>query len=335
MEFVWRVSPGVPGPDGVRALLDGEPAGEGTYRIYRDVPFVLDVPAGMQVIQDGFYSRHYYRRPPPPDAPRFHVRLVDADTGSALFIDPDTGREINRVTTSPDVDALFDQIVASIRRVEVASTPAPTPVACTHPTAADCIRAVYLGAPGDYAQVAAIPAAALLTTDADGRYHVERGQQVTVVTAAPLPAGWTRFWLDWSPLEFGTPSPLSFSQLIQPVGTTYTFTPTADEAASTLITFDLTAARPFIRPRPDGKPELGDVVVTTVFSVETTSPRYNSYDTTGAVATAGSYAFIEDPADTTSAVTTYEALRGVCQQRSDSDPGQRSDGDPLRRHDRC
>ena len=179
---------------------------------------------------------------------------------------------------------------------------------CATATAADCIRAVYLGAPGDYAQVADIPADTLLTPDADGRYQVERGQQVTVVTAAPLPAGWTRFWLARTPLTTD-PSPLSHEQLVPPVGTTYTFTVTEDEAASTLITFDLKQARPFVRPRPDGKPEIGATVVTTVFSVETSSPRYSSYDTTGAVATAGSYAFLSDPADTTTAATTYEALR--------------------------
>ena len=205
----------------------------------------------------------------------------------------------------------------------VVALPAPTPTAtatrtptvvatpatrCATTTAADCIRAVYRGAPGDYVQVADIPAAALLTPDADGRYQVERGQQVTVVTAAPLPAGWTRFWLARTPLTTD-PSPLSHEQLVPPVGTTYTFTVTEDETASTLLTFDLKAARPFVRPRPDGKPEIGATVVTTVFSVETSSPRYNSYDTTGAVATAGSYAFLADPADTTSAVTTYEALR--------------------------
>ena len=37
--------------------------------------------------------------------------------------------------------------------------------------------------------------------------------------------------------------------------------------------------------------------------------RYNHFDTTGAVATPGSYAFLADPDDMTSAVTTYEALR--------------------------
>ena len=178
---------------------------------------------------------------------------------------------------------------------------------CAEPAGADCIRAVYLGAPGDYAQVSDIPAEVLLTPATDGRYYVERGRQVTVVTAAPLPTGWTRFYLQQTPL--GTPSPVSFSQLIKPVGTTYTFTPTTDPGAPTLITFDLKQARPFIRPRPDGKPEIGDTVVTTVFSVEASTLSYGTYDTTGAVATAGSYAFVSDPADTTTAVTTYEALR--------------------------
>ncbi len=181
---------------------------------------------------------------------------------------------------------------------------------CATTTASDCIRAVYRGAPGDYAQVSDIPSGVLITPGTDGRYYVERGQQITVVTAAPLPSGWTRFYLERSPLQFGTPSPVSFSQLIPPVGTTYTFTPTADEGGSTLVTFDLKEARPFVRPRPDGKPEIGAAVVTTVFSVETTSPRYGSYDTTGAVATAGSYALLTGSGDDEAAVTTYDGLRG-------------------------
>ena len=180
---------------------------------------------------------------------------------------------------------------------------------CATTTASDCIRAVYLGAPGDYAQVQDIPAEVLLTPNSDGRYYVERGQQVTVVTAASLPTGWTRFWLEVSPREFGKPSPVSASRLVPPVGTTYTFTVTEDEAASTLITFDLKRARPFVRPRPDGKPEIGDTVVRTVFSVETDTLSYNSYDTTGAVTIPGSYAFLSDPDDTTTATTTYEGLR--------------------------
>ena len=178
---------------------------------------------------------------------------------------------------------------------------------CAITTDADCIRAVYRGAPGDYAQVQDIPADVLITAAGDGRYYLEREQQITVVTAAPLPTGWTRFYLERSPVS---PSPVSTSQLIKPIGTTYTFTVSEDEAAATLITFDLKQARPFVRPRPDGKPEIGDTVVTTVFSVEAETLSYNSYDTTGAVSTAGSYAFLtEDDEGEMAAVSTYEALR--------------------------
>ena len=40
-----------------------------------------------------------------------------------------------------------------------------------------------------------------------------------------------------------------------------------------------------------------------------TTFRYDTYDTTGTVSTPGSYAFLSDPDDTSTAVTTYEALR--------------------------
>ena len=136
---------------------------------------------------------------------------------------------------------------------------------CAMATNADCIRAVYLGAPNDYAQVQDIPAELRLAPDNDGRYRVRRGEQVTVVTAARLPSGYTRFYLQRTPLS--SPSPLSYERLIPPVGTTYTFTPTLDGEGATLITFDLTAARPRPLPRPGQKPELGAVVVTTVFRV--------------------------------------------------------------------
>ena len=139
----------------------------------------------------------------------------------------------------------------------------PPPDRCQTPTDPTCIRAVYLGAPDDYAQVTDIPADLLLTPNSDGRYYVERGRQYTVVTAARLPTGWTHFYLQQTPV--GNPPPVSASRLIPPVGTTYTFTLTTDPAGATLITYDLKRSRPFVRPRPDGKPEIGDTVVTTQF----------------------------------------------------------------------
>ena len=126
----------------------------------------------------------------------------------------------------------------------------------------DCIRAVYLGAPDDYPQVQDIPAELLLAPDDDGRYRVRRGEQVTVVTAAPLPTGYDRFILN--PRPTGPPDPLSQRRLIPPVGTTYTFSLSTDVQAAELVTLDLHAAR--TRPG-SSKPIPGAVVVTTVFRV--------------------------------------------------------------------
>ena len=134
----------------------------------------------------------------------------------------------------------------------------------TDPT---CIRVVYIGAPDDYTNVADIPENLTFTPNSEGRYEVGRGEQITVVTGgASLPAGYTRFYLQRAPLTT-SPSPVSASQLIPPVGTTYTFTPTTDPEGAALITFNLTAARPLPQSRPGQKPELGDVVVTTQFEV--------------------------------------------------------------------
>lgn len=184
---------------------------------------------------------------------------------------------------------------------------------CATPTAADCIRAVYLGAPGDYAQVQDIPADKLLSPDADGRYRVERGQQITVVTAAALPSGWTRFYLERTPDQV-TVSPTSYERLLPPVGTTYTFTVNADERGANLITFDLHAARPLPVQRPGVKPELGDVIVSTEFLLHRV--RYNMLDGTGAPRTAGSYSFLTTAGTASSAKSTvYRYARDFTELR--------------------
>ncbi len=175
---------------------------------------------------------------------------------------------------------------------------------CAAATDADCIRAVYQGAPDDYAQVQDIPAELLLSPDDDGRYQVKRGHQITVVTAAPLPTGWSRFYLERAP-DQDLISPTSYMQLIPPVGTTYTFTPTAHEGGANLLTFDLHAARPLPVQRPGVKPELGAIVVTTQFLVP--SLRYNRLDTTGTASTPGSYAFLRTSSDPLTAIPNFGA----------------------------
>ena len=156
---------------------------------------------------------------------------------------------------------------AAVKPPPTTSTPAAAPAApgsCATPDDPTCIHAVYIGAPGDYAQVVDVPATMRLSGGPGGTYRVDAGLEVTVVTAARLPEGWTRFYLDQSPI--GDP-PVSASQLIPPVGTTYTFTVSDEATASTTITYDLKQARPFVRPRPDGKPEIGATVVETEFEV--------------------------------------------------------------------
>ena len=320
----------------------------------------------------------------------------------------------------------YSRLVAILWLAVIMFFTAQPPDRCTTPTDPTCIRAVYQGAPDDYAQVQDIPADLLIQPNTDGHYVVERGQQITVVTAAQLPTGYTRFYLQRTPLE--RPSPTSYERLIPPVGTTFTFTSSSFEAAAEQLRYDLRAARPPLRPGL--KPQLGDIVVTLRFTVTNPPPptapapvddalsglpftpgryqfstrpggnphlafsipttahhlewggliinhngmslclsataddsflclgissatttsrheasnartadgvsigdvfnyiaasasvdgttgsqvksdtlRYRSYDASGAVATPGSYAFLSDPADATSAVSTYEGLR--------------------------
>ena len=182
-------------------------------------------------------------------------------------------------------------------------TPQPSD-RCTTPTDPTCIRAVYKGAPGEYAQVQDIPDSVLIQPDDNGRYHVDRDQQVTVITAAQLPDGFTRFELQARPVT-GQP-PTTDARLIPPAQTTYTFMATTDFEGSILIAFDLTAANP---PQQQGlKPQLGDTVVSTVFYIETTKFRYNTLDITGAATTPGSYAFLKTAGDATSAIGNFGNL---------------------------
>ncbi len=134
---------------------------------------------------------------------------------------------------------------------------------CASPSDVDCIRAVYRGAPGDYAQVTDIPASALVAPASDGRYEVQGGQRITVVTAAPLPEGRTRFYLTRDAV--GASAPVGDDQLILRVGTTYTFTPATPGEGATIVSFELTAGT---APSEEGaEPEFGDVVVRTTFQV--------------------------------------------------------------------
>ena len=151
---------------------------------------------------------------------------------------------------------------------------------CTTLTDPTCIRAVYKGAPDDYTKIADIPADMLLAPDDDGRYQVERGQQITVVTAAPLPTDYTRSYLQRTPLRF-TIRPTSFEQLLPPIGTTYTFTPIKFEGAASEFTFGLRSGKPRRLPKPGERPQFGAVAVSTTFLISDPPSFYEVRDLSG------------------------------------------------------
>ncbi len=139
---------------------------------------------------------------------------------------------------------------------------------CAGPSDADCVRAVYRGAPDDHGQVTDIPASELLARGSDGRYVVHPGEQITVVTAAPLPEGVAAFHLDRSPR--GAAAAVSEERVVTPVGTIYTFTVAADAADGTIVTFELRAGT---APDADQEPSSADIVVSTTFRVSVPAAR--------------------------------------------------------------
>ena len=96
-------------------------------------------------------------------------------------------------------------------------------------------------------------------------------------------------------------------------------TATAAATASPTVTAEATATREptttpspppaTATPSPSPTPAATTTPTPTPSDPDPTTFRYDTYDTTGAVATPGSYAFLSDPDDPSTVVTTYEALR--------------------------
>ena len=117
-EFLWRPPPGDLGPGGVRTLGSEVTVQEGWYRLYREAQWVMYVPAGAQV------TFCWVIQNDSPD-PSTEMVLCDAVTGSELIFDvsadsPTFGGKTRRRVVSPEAHALFDQIIASIRRIDIA-----------------------------------------------------------------------------------------------------------------------------------------------------------------------------------------------------------------------
>ena len=128
------------------------------------------------------------------------------------------------------------------------------------------------------------------------------------------------------------PSPSPATTPAPPATSTATSTSTAT-ASPPPTTTPTTAPSPRATATPSPSPTPVPATATpspTPVAPEATTFRYDTYDTTGAVATAGSYAFLSNPDDTTTAVATYEALRdgtttALLIHTSDADGASRAD----------
>ena len=122
--FIWNPATGYPIGDGQRAFMRGEPADPGTYRVDEDLPFLVTVPEGGQVIYSGYVLAG---RPDGSDLPSGWFRLTEAHSKAEVVINGETGAEMYRypaeiarqvapggLTTEQFLDAL----VASVRRID-------------------------------------------------------------------------------------------------------------------------------------------------------------------------------------------------------------------------
>ena len=128
------------------------------------------------------------------------------------------------------------------------------------------------------------------------------------------------------------PSPSPATTPAPPATSTATSTSTAT-ASPPPTTTPTTAPSPRATATPSPSPTPVPATATpspTPVAPEATTFRYDTYDTTGAVSTPGSYAFLSDPDDTSTVVTTYEGLRdgtatALLIHKSDADGASRAD----------
>ncbi len=114
VEFRWRQPPWLVGSDGIRSTFREPVPGPGRYRVSDDL--IVTIPAGMSVRPGSFYEGGWY------------TVLRDVESDSTLWFDEsgnEAGREIVELpsgssdetetgATTRDVNALFDQIAASV-----------------------------------------------------------------------------------------------------------------------------------------------------------------------------------------------------------------------------
>ena len=241
VHFVWGIRPAIKGSGRVLVLPYGDPVGPGTYRLDGRARCVFEVPPAMQVILEGVRHRSPARRLSARRGPQRRTARRRRHGIAARQSIAERCRETGRRITSPEVDALFDQIAGSMRHEHATSTDLPGG-RCGDPSDPACTWVVHRGTPDDHPWVWQMPASAMILPDARGRYQVARGETVTVRNLAYRPIGYTRFSLQTR--SQGILSPASSQRPVPRDVRSYTFTVAADEEAPNLFTYDVTAARP-------------------------------------------------------------------------------------------
>ncbi len=142
VKFRWKPLPWLMGPDGIRLMLESEPlTGPGRYRLHAGSEVVIQIPTGMtiEVVSAGNSGGYSYSA------------VLDVESGAQLYFNDDTGEVEGRRfpegfsgtdETGRDVNALFDQIAASVETpgwggedaTPATVTPTATAAPCTQET---------------------------------------------------------------------------------------------------------------------------------------------------------------------------------------------------------
>ncbi len=87
--FVWDVRPSPPVLIGLPTLQLDEPTGEGTHRIVRGLPHIIDVPPGIEIIYRGYMRNE--PEPRDPGRPLGYAVLDEVETRAVLYLFPVEG----------------------------------------------------------------------------------------------------------------------------------------------------------------------------------------------------------------------------------------------------
>lgn len=200
---------------------------------------------------------------------------------------------------------MVSAVVASVVALFVLNGDPPTGTgsACESSMDQDCILIVYRGEVRDSVAVDEIRSPFIVWPDGEGRYHVARGEQLTVITSARLPGGYGQ--LAWGRRMGDARALTQLEPLSESVDAVYTFAVPMDERGESMFSIELVALRQMAHL--NSSLEDARTILSAEFLV--TSVRLNRYDRNGAASDPGSYSFLRNPTDPGSAIWYHGDIR--------------------------